>query len=241
MVMMRGRKAYKYPSVKTAELYTARRLANAYKKRNTRTGGYTGKELRFVDYDVNQAMLTDLGNGARADPSTALCLNAIAQGSGNSQRGGLRATIRSVQVRGYVKFSTATLQGIVKLYLVLDTQTNGAQLVPQELFADSPSSANFQAVNLFENLENSHRFKILQSKTVKFVTQNHYWNGTDTLAPSPCVPFTLTKSWKSGLQTRFSGTGATIADISDNSLHVVAISLDTSELNYVSRVRFYAD
>lgn len=214
---------------------------------NQRIGGYGGAELRFVDYNKSVAVPFTTAS-MPVDPTTALCLNAIAQGSGNSQRGGLRASIKSIEMHGVVKFPFASNQGEVRIWLVLDKQTNGAQLTGSDVFVDEAN--NDYTSSQFLNLENKHRFTVLATKLVTYVNQNHYYDGVSAVAaPTVHKPFVIKKTFAGkGLQTRFLGTGATIADISDNSIHVLCAGTVTAsgtaksaDIRYLSRCRFFAD
>lgn len=213
---------------------------------NYRTGGYAGREVRFLDTSVEGRDIAVAISGATANPTTLLCLNAVGPGTGVSQRGGIRCTVKSIRINGVISFVPAfPSSGIVKLYLVKDKQTNGAQMTGTQYF-DTAIASDFMSVMQHENLENAHRFSLLAKKTVKFVTQNHYWNGTTAVAPTVNVPFSLSKSFgASGMKVRFLGSGTTIADIADNSLHLLALCTDNSgssaKISYISRMKFYAD
>lgn len=248
MVMGMGR-SYA-PGSKGGRMMKRRRTAHRYdaysrRRSNLRTGGYAGRELRFNDTSVDGVDISQTVTSAEADPTTLNCLNGIAQGSGVSQRGGIRSTLHSIRVNGQVSFIPSfPNQGIVKLYLVLDKQTNGTQMTGPMYLSSSIASTWLSPLQ-HPNLENSHRFTLLSSKTITFKTQNHYWNGSAGVAPTVNVPFTLQKTWKAGLKTRYLSTGDTVASIADNSIHVLAICTDNSgasaKISYISRIRFYAD
>lgn len=226
---------------------TQRRVAaKAYAARNRRTGGYAGKEVRYNDVYISNIKVENTAAASVIDPATLNCLNGLAQGTGQSERGGLRATIKSIHIRGDLKWKFSPTGGCCRILLVKDRQTNGAQMTGAELW-------NILAVSLYIqtsqhlNLENSHRFQVLADKKVKFVTQNHYLNaaGSD-VAPSVITPFEIKHFFKGGMVTRFLDTGNTVSDIADNSLHLIAINSDSTistalDMSYVSRVRFYAD
>lgn len=232
---------------RTKKVRYARTQASRYRSMNKRLGGFAGRELRFVDYQLAETVLSPQVPAGIKDPATALALNAIAQGSGNNQRGGLRATIMSCQVKGVVVFPKVSTQGIVKIYMVLDTQTNGAAMTADEFLVDPTDDVH--GVSAFINLENTHRFKTLAQTTATYVTQNHFGSSESSadLAPTIHVPFNLYKGWSSGMITRFLSTGATISDIADNSIHIVAIcgqgpaNATSASIAYQTRIRYQAN
>ena len=85
----------------------------------------------------------------------------------------------------------------MKIWVVLDTQTNGAQMTADEYLA-TPAS-NQHCISTMINLENSHRFKTLATKEITFENQNHYWNGSGGVSPTIVKPFHIYKSFGAGL------------------------------------------
>ena len=131
---------------------------------NIRTGGYRGLELKFADkeYDANIAVAVA---GSEADP-TQNCLNGVAQGTTESQRIGRVQFVKSVYIKGHLFFRDATGTGItaddyVRLFLVLDKQTNGAQMNAED-FLDDPTNAALD-VDAMQNLQYSDRFQLLKT------------------------------------------------------------------------------
>jgi len=89
----------------------------------------------------------------------------IAQGDSSVERDGRKATIKSMTVRGTFHYVPAATSGTAAayLYIVLDTQANGAAPAFTDVF-DSTS-----ADRCMLNLDNSARFKILKKVCVPFV------------------------------------------------------------------------
>lgn len=126
----------------------------------TRTGGFYrrmtagGAENKFLDTALSWNF--DLTGEV---PATGGQINLIPQGDTQSTRDGRKATITSILVKGSVSFlptAAGAAADILHLYLVLDTQCNGAPAGVTDVFtgtniADSPL-----------NLSNSERFKILK-------------------------------------------------------------------------------
>lgn len=114
-------------------------------------------ELKF--FDTALAFAFDSTGEVPATGQLAL----IPQGDTESTRDGRQAVIKSIQIRGNM-FNTTALWGnaaevapIVYLYLVLDTQCNGAAAAITDVFT---SNAMHSAML---NLNNSSRFRILKA------------------------------------------------------------------------------
>jgi len=213
---------------------------------NMRTGGFLGLELKFVDYGYAAALVapTDAAGG-EADPATALALNAIAQGDGQNQRDGRKATIKSCYVSGQVTFSgnadeaDAGSAPIVYIALVQDTQTNGAQLNSEDVFTN-PAANALTAASPFRDLQYSKRFRVLDSCVIDNFETIAFPDGANTGSiNASSKSFKL--SWKGTMQTIYVGTTAEVSAIGDNSIHVIAYCSSTTfapSLIYNSRVRF---
>lgn len=230
-----------------ADFQASMQLAQAAK--NLRSAGFTGQEVKFLDFWANKApaLLSTGVASAECDPSTVNCLNAIDIGTGISGRIGRKVHLTSVSLKGYVRrdgqtFSTAaeyrTYSGQQTFYIaiVLDKQSNGAQLSSEDVFTvPAPDSSCVP----FLNLEHKTRFQVLASTTITLDPPgDHVLDGTDIETPPVLKPFSLYK--KLNLPVLYSGTGSGISDITDNSLHVVAYVNSGSDpvLNYTGRIRF---
>jgi len=135
-----------------------------------RIGGYLGRELKFVDSEVSADSLGKTVAGSEVDPAQD-SLNGVAQGDGGSNRDGRITFIHSLHIRGAIAFNhsqtftTPTTAGFVRLALVLDTQTNGAQLNAEDVFKDPTSTALDWC--FLRNLQYTKRFRVLKLLTVK--------------------------------------------------------------------------
>lgn len=223
---------------------------------NARTGGFLGIENKFFDTGVVNKTLNGNAawNGHEMDPAaTESCLNAIAQGDGQSNRDGKQVRLTSVYVTGQViraissGVSAAAHGGTVFLALVLDTQTNGAQLNSEDVYINPAANAITTAIPL-RNLQYTSRFKVLKTLVIPFDAPNGYTEspnaggaGTGDYDIGGC---SRTFQWycKLDLPVNFTGNTSDIANIMDNSLHIVGTSelASTSSmlLSYNARVRF---
>lgn len=214
--------------------------------RNQRTGGFLGIELKFVDYSLVGAILapTDAA-GAELDPATALCLNVVAQGDGENQRDGRQAVVKSCYVNGNVYIGNQSDQADVKgaplifIAMVLDTQTNGAQLNSEDVFTN-PAASGTAAPCPLRDLQYSQRFTVLDSCQLVMPMRTTGTDGASTMSVAGAtIPFKL--SWNGELKNTYSGTTAAIASLQDNSIHIIgyASNVDgTPQIVYNSRCRF---
>lgn len=217
--------------------------------------------MKYYDGDVNGTALvvttTTWPAGTVVDPTTSINLGAAAVanplslcvptvGSALNQRIGREITIRKVKVHGRINVApqiaqnTADSSCIVRMALVLDTQTNSAQMTGAQLFNDG--SGPLPTLQSFQNPNNFGRFRVLKDKQFSFGNINMAGNPTtgDVLQSSMNKPFKFSYVFPQGLKVRFNNTnGGTVADIIDNSLHIVAGTDNaamTPTLYYYSRV-----
>ena len=225
------------------------RVRNFPRNINFRQGGFEGLELKFIDTSYWAVNLNDTANmtGLETDPATKLCLNSVAQGSGASERIGRKQRLKSVYIAGTVDIEGSAATGAmapptVSIYLVLDTQTNLAQLNSEDVF-EGVSATTMTAMPL-RNLENSQRFRVLRKLTIAFPQPTmiarsdgtngvEYQNGTN-------IPFEIYKPLHN-LLVNYKDAGGNVTSITDNSLHVIAMKTVNSQpvrLNYSARVRY---
>lgn len=175
---------------------------------------------------VDPVSSINLGAPAVANP---LCLCVPTVGSALNQRIGREITIRKVKIHGRLNVAAQIAQGtadsscIVRLALVLDTQTNSAQMTGAQLFNDAlgPTST----LQAFQNPNNFGRFRVLKDKQFSFSNMNIAGSptGADLVQSGMNKHFKFSYVFPQGLKVRFNNTnGGNVADIIDNSLHIVA-------------------
>lgn len=153
--------------------YSGARAAAVAKRRSMpgpmrgyyRKSGYYGRfagrsgEQKFFDTSVDDSPIPVA--------LTATNLTVVPEGNGESDRIGRKITIKKIYWKyQFVLPTTATAadtSDIVRLMLVQDTQTNGAQFVATDLL-DS------DVYDSFRNLANSSRFRVLMSKDIPVST-----------------------------------------------------------------------
>ncbi len=220
---------------------------------NRRTGGFVGKELKFHDTKSNVNLVkSSTATGLEVDPATTLCLNAMVQGTGPTERIGRRIWMKSIQIEGHVAFPGQTLQTapnidhVCTIWIVLDTQTNKAQAQSEQVFTNVAALTTMTPY-LYRNMENTDRFRILKKKTIRMRTDV---TSEGAIADPPKyahsgqrVPFKMFIYLKK-LTTLFdpASTLGTISQVMDNSLHVMAGVSDTGGvpiIDYQARLRFW--
>lgn len=224
--------------------FSRRRRTPAFGRQNVRTGGFQGLEKKFVDTVVTGDAFT--GNWATIEDATLDSISGIAQGNGESQRIGRKVLLHSVHIKCIVRRSTvesnATPQGDItgRLCLVLDTQTNAAQLTATDVMktvtADELS---------FRNLQNVSRFRVLWDRKWKLSVSSSGMNeGAANLFATGAQRSAImifNKRFKTPIPVLYnsSATDGTISTVQDNSLHIIGVASDGNAfLEMVTRIRY---
>lgn len=205
------------------------------------------QEMKFVDTSRSGATLSVVGDatGGEVDPTTINTLCAPTTGAGQSNRIGKRITITAVHVTGVISIpaqtnqTTADTMGPVLVALVLDKQTNGAQLNSEDVYTNPTTSAVTNATPL-RNMNFSKRFKVLQSLVINPKMATISFDGTNVEQTGEAIPFRIDKKLRLPIEFNSLDNG-NVGDIVDNSLHIVAFSSSTSQgalMSYNARVRF---
>lgn len=217
---------------------------------NQTTSGLLGMEYKFLDDQIQPTTVaaTAALTGGEYDPTSRLCLNAPAQGDGATSRDGKRIVMDSVYVKGMV--TRAQLEDQTnppapeKVYvaLVLDTQSNGAQLNSEDVFLNISADVSTN-VCPFRNLTNSERFRIIDTALLDLDVQAFSIEADNLMSWGGITKeFTFYHKFKDGgLPVNFVATSSagSISNVVDNSLHIIAFSISgTATICYNSRVRF---
>lgn len=224
------------------------RSSRRMRRRNLRTAGFLGIEKKFYDlvrasYSITAP--TD-ATGGEADPAASGALSTPQQGDGEQNRDGKRIIAKSLILKGTITRpamadQTAAPAGQkVFLALVLDTQTNAAQMNSEDCFKNGGIGATGN-VALTKNLLFANRFKILKSQVFDMTAPLASYDGTNIEVGGRVVSF----DWfvkLNNLPINFnSGTTAVVTNVIDNSIHLIAFATSTSPqctLDYQSRMRF---
>lgn len=211
---------------------------------NARIGGFVGIEKKFIDQTYSGSIVapTDC-TGAEADPATNNCLNAVAQGDGESNRDGKEYIIKGITFEGTVTSGpnvdqTTVSSPFVTVAIILDTQTNGAQENSEDVYTNTAAAAAGNA-NLLRNLQYSKRFKVLKKWNFPLNVHSGVFDGVNQEVAQVSEKLSYYAD-KLDIKVQCTGTGATVASISTNSLHVVAFATGSGcVLKYNSRIRFF--
>lgn len=217
-------------------------------RKNVVTAGFLGIEKKFYDTTLVDAAILAPSDaaGGEHDPSATSMISTPTQGDGEMQRDGKRITITSCQVKGWVERSALLNQGAmpnaerIMVALVVDTQTNGAQLDSEAVFKNLSGDADL-ACSPMRNLLFGPRFRVLRTEMITFNNHNGAYDGTDIEVAGNGQAFEWFVPFKGeGFKVNFNaGTGATVANVIDNSLHIIAYASVTGvTLSYNARVRF---
>lgn len=185
------------------------------------------EELKFFD----TALSWNFDTTAEV-PATGQ-LSLIPQGDTESTRDGRKAVVKSVQIRGSVYVNPTTggnVAGTAQIWLVLDTQANGAAAA----FTDVFTSTDVNSCML--NLNNSGRFKVLKHWIL-------CWNpeaGVTTAWNSKMIPVEYYQSLDVPID--WSGATGAITEIRSNNLFLLAgqtgIGDDVPTFTGTCRLRF---
>jgi len=191
---------------------------------------------------IDPTTTVSLGGGAVATPLN-LCSPTV--GLHIDQRTGRAIRICKVTVRVRVNMApddtSPGQNGItVRVLLVLDQQTSGAQFSATDIFASDFSTVSYAQ---FISPNGFGRYKILCDKFVEMNVKTYSFSGTArTLGLQKYLE--LQYEWPEGLPVRFNSTaGGTVTSVIGNSLHIMC-SMDRATvaamtIGYLARVEFY--
>lgn len=230
------------------------RAANAragYRTVARTRGVYSKGEMKYFDTQRASTALaattTTWVAGTILDPATFNTFCAPTVGAAINQRIGREIKLHKWKIHGQFFIPAQSLQSTadsapkIRLILVMDTQTNAAQMTSAQLMADG--SAADTTINSFQNLANFGRFRVLKDK---MLTITNPAIANDTGATGGVIQNALKRNFKVNyrfkypVSVRFNATnGGSIADIVDNSLHLI-VAADTiamaPTISYSSRV-----
>lgn len=235
-------------SVASTKDKRAVKLAAARMVANAATMGFMGIEKKFLDMARSETTVGAAGGltGGEYDPSSGCtgCLSCPAQGDTEQSRDGKRIVIDSLILKGYVRTAAETSQAPadqLKIFVsvILDTQTNGAQLNSEDVFKNLLGTVG-GAVCPTKNLLFGSRFRILKSQVYDLNPPGIAGTVATLAANGVRRDFDWYIPFKGGLPVNLNaGTTADVANVIDNSIHVVAFATTADNvIAYNARVRF---
>ncbi len=221
------------------KVYIPRKMRR--RRPNLRLGGFIGLESKFRDDELTVTAVPTTWTAL--NPTTANCLNGIGQGDTESLRDGRVYHITSVHLRCIVQVivaesATAPHADVYgRMLLVLDTQTNGAEMSAADCMI---SDQTYDAL-AYRNLENTSRFKILRNRkwNLHVFDMNEGASNLFSLAGTVSPVWEWDVKFNPPLKVTVAGTGATVSSIKDNSLHfLICANTGGCEISYETRLRF---
>lgn len=187
-------------------------------------------ERKYFDSEVNAFTLPTTAQfftNCEADPAALNCLFAPVTGDDIQNRTGRKVQVISIKIRGEIQLGAQSNQAVqdqmslVRLALVMDKQTNGTQLSSEDVFA-TPTAAVGNGYLSFQNPAFFGRFKVLKDKYMTLSPPVSVYDGTNIEQSGYSRFFKWNIKFKKPIVVHFNATnGGTVADIVDNSFHVL--------------------
>lgn len=214
-------------------------------------------EMKYFDCEATSltipACTTSWVAGARLDPArtvdigdptiaTPLCLFAPKKTAALNGRIGRKVTVFSVKYRGQIlvppqaAVGTADASAVIRFLLLVDKQTNAAQYTASDVLQ---STVGTTVINAFQAPNGFGRFMVLKDRVFGIGNLNMAGNPTtpDVVQGGQVINFKFTRKFPKGLVVNFNSTnGGTVADIIDNSFHILC---GTSSIAYAPILSYY--
>jgi len=220
---------------------------------NYRTGGYAhmqpfGLELKYWD----EAKLPSTISSVSAVSNLYLTslVSKVKPGSGESQRIGNKIRVKKIQLKGYLHLPKSIVTSVnfinplsatpfydrIKIWVVLDTQCNGAapnveqviQKVTNGLFMDAP-----------RNLQYSSRYQVLSTCSIACSGRqvNQAADGVVAVMGNMSTPFE--KFLNVDIPIVYKAATGAIGDLTENNIFIMAVTeRGESQLALTVRVRY---
>lgn len=187
----------------------------------------------------------NLGDAAVATPA---CLFAPIKSASLNGRIGRKIKIFKIKIRGLIdvpaqaSVSAGDAGTRVRIVLVQDKQTNAGAMTGALLFQDAGQAQT--TLSSYQNAANFGRFRICKDKTLNLSNVNLAGSPTsgDVIQSGMSIPWKMNCNFKVPVGVNFNAVnGGTVADIVDNSFHIIA-AVDSIALapriSYYCRVSF---
>lgn len=186
-----------------------------FAKRNPRSGGFLGVDLKFVDKSILTPATINTDLSLPVGNATWGALNGIAQGDSQFQRIGNKVIVTSIQFNGFITWiehaSFAEQFQSVRFWCGVDHQNNKANPNAAEILDTTTDIMSWR------QLDTTHRFTPIKTMTI-----NRNFNATAVLPGpdyhSPASRTRVTFFKKLAVVTQYSGTGDTIGAIVNNAI-----------------------
>jgi len=201
------------------------------------------RELKYVDYAFGANVNSTWSLTA---PSEGI-LSGVVQGDGSQQRDGLSYDVSSIDITGYVNYSSTSGVAVANLrsdeifrcILVRNHQTAGVTIDPSKVVDTSVGNA----INAHYNLSNKN-FTILHDELITvtrpaLIDHNNTYPSDSYVQAEAKAKIKIHHKFRRPLKIRASGGSAGFADYQNDSLTLITVSTLSCNLYYTSRLRFY--
>lgn len=218
---------------------------------NIRTGGYVGVAKKYVDtWNTGTAMVAPTDAAGGELDATGVTVGAlsqllgIVQGDGPTFRDGENVRWTSIQLQGTVTCAPQVDQTAIDvgtkvfLALVLDTQTNAAQLNSEDVYSN-PSASAANAPHPLRDMQRTKRFKVLRTWTHEFMPPAVSYDGTNIEQGGLIWSFDCYINLD--ITQQYVSNSSVISSIQDNSFHLIGYTNSTAlapTVQYLCRGRF---
>ncbi len=217
-----------------------------------RTRGWAAEPNEIKYFDTTKAATALVASvdwtGTEFDPATFNTLCVPKKGTNINERIGRKISVMKIKIRGMIVCAAQANQTatdaatVIRLALVQDMQTNATQMQGEQVFKAPSTAAAPNAVVTWRSLDTFGRFNILKEKFFTIQNPNLSWDGTNMEQNGIVRTFKLSHNFKKPVDVNFNAAdGDTVADIVDNSFHVIcnasAITL-TPLILYEARVSY---
>lgn len=182
-------------------------------------------------YDTNLASTAFAAAGAtfagmELDPATANTLFSPVQGDDYNNRQGRKVHVLAIKIRGMITYPVSDNQVAalvtphLRILLVQDKQTNAAQLNSEDVIQTNMMG--------FQNPAFFGRFRVIKDKIVNFTDPMRSYDGTNIQQSGDQRFFKMKVKFAKPIIVHYNSTnGGTVADVIDNSFHLIGGSSDT--------------
>lgn len=232
---------------RTEQLRTATAALRAAARRPAPARMQLAPELKFYDTALASTTVAAAvdATGGEYDPSATSMISTPAVGDSEQNREGKRIQIKNCYIKGTISHPGAELAAAppapnkVYVALVLDTQSNGAQLNSEDVYKNLAGNVQTNPTPL-RNLLFGSRFRVLKDEVIDMNLTGISHFAVDSFSNAGKeVEFEWFVPLNNMIVNFNAGTTASIANVVDNSLHIIAFATAaTTTISYNARIRF---
>lgn len=170
--------------------------------------------------------------------TTPLTLFSPIQGDNYYNRTGRRVDVLKIKINGHIYCAPQSAQtapdapAVCRVVVVQDMQTNGAQLNAEDVMngcQNSGTPSPYRTILGFQNPDNFGRFKVLHDEILSLQDTAIAGTSASMEQQGLLLPFKVRRTFTRPVRVNFNQTnGGTVADIVDNSFHVIAMTTSTA-------------